>query len=339
MRQEGGAETPGWLKAALGCAIGCGVLCLLLFVAAGVAGWWIVSPGKQRSTLAVASPAAAGTFQVGDLGADPGVTALLDHAIRESQRQGQQGLPPWMRQLQQAGAAGTSPSTGLRMLLPRQATFAIEEGEGGGDPALVAAFNPRGLTRLFRTLMPDDAVSGTHRAHELVRFASDSWAALVDGTVLVASGEEALRGAIDRLLDGDGAPAAPAPDLGTPVRGWDLSGAVDDRGDMLAELLYGETRETPGFERALLGVDVASRDLAAGRVVVECADRDAQAVALQALEARAAGFATQLAEAGLELRAAVRGEGERAVLDWEVHGLAAATSDWIARNAAGGAAP
>lgn len=336
MQNGGGAETPGWLKAALGCAIGCGVFCLLGFVAAGVAGWWMVSPGKQRSTLAVASPDAAGTFQVGDLGADPGVTALLDHAIRESQRQGRQGLPPWMRQLQQAGAAGASPSTGLRMLLPRQATFSIEEVAGGRDPAVVAAFNPRGLTRLFRTLMPDEAVSGTHRGQELVSFASDSWAAFVDGTVLVASEEAALRGAIDRLLDGAGAPAPPAPDLGAPVRGWDLAGAVDDRGDMLGELLYGEPRPTPGLERAILGVDVASRDLAAGRVVVECADPDAQAVALQALEARAAGFADELAEAGLELRSAARADGRRAVLDWEVHGLAAATSDWIARSSGGG---
>jgi hypothetical protein len=104
---------------------------------------------------------------------------------------------------------------------------------------------------------------------------------------------------------------------------------------MLAELLYGESRETPGMRRALLGVDVASRDLAAGRVVVECADRDAQAVALHALEARAAGIAAELAESGLELRSAVRTDRGRAVLDWEVHGLAAATSAWIARNVAG----
>ena len=323
------------MKAALGCAIGCGVLVLLAFVGAGVAGWWVVSPGKQRSTLAVASPEAAGRFQVGDLGADPGVTALLDHAIRESQRQHQAGLPPWMRHLQQAGAAGASPSTGLRMLLPRQATFSIEQAPGGGEPAVVAAFNPRGLTRLFRSMMPDEAVAGTHREREIVRFAGDSWASFVDGTVLVSSEEAALRGAIDRLLDGDGAPPAPAPDLGAPARGWDLAGAVDDRGDMLAQVVYGEQRETPGLERALLGIDVTSRDLAAGRVVVECRDRDAQAVALQALEARAAGFAAELAPMGLELRSAVRSEGDRAVLDWEVHGLAAATSAWIARNAAG----
>ena len=327
------------MKAALGCAIGCGALVVLSVVGAAVAGWWWVSPGKQRSTVAVAAPDAAGAFQVGDLGADPGFTALLDHALRESQRQQQGDLPPWMRQLQQAGAAGTSPSVGLRMLLPRQATFAIEEPVDGGEPALVVAFNPRGLTRVFRTFMPDEAVAGTHRGHELVSFAGDSYAALVDGTVLMANEEGALRAGIDRLLDGEAAPPSPPPDLGAPARGWDLAGAVDDRGGMLAELLYGESRETPGLRRALLGLDVASRDLATGRVVVECADRDAQAAALHALEARAAALAAELAGSGLELRSAVRADRGRAVLDLEVHGLAAATSAWIARNSAGATEP
>jgi hypothetical protein len=322
------------MKAALGCAIGCGVFALLAVVGGGIAAWWVVSPGKQRSTLAVASPAAAGTFQVGDLGADDGVTALLDHVIRESQRQQQRGAPPWLRQLQQAGSYSGSPSTGLRMLLPRQATLAIEPPVDGEDPAWIVAFNPRGLTRVFRTLMPSQTAVGTHRGHELLSFGVDSFGAIVDGTVLVSNEEAALRGAIDRLLAGEATPPPPPPDLGTPVRGWDLAGTVDNRSGLLGELLYGESREAPvpGVVRALVGVDAASRDLAAGRVVVVCSDGDAVAVALEALRARAAERAEALAANGLDLRSAVRSDGERAVLDWEIHGLAGATSRWVAEN-------
>jgi hypothetical protein len=318
------------MKVTLGCAIGCGAFTLLAVVGGGIAAWWWVTPGKQRTTLAIASREATGAFQVGDLGADPGVTALLDHVLLETQRQQQQGMPPWMRQLQRAN--GGSPSTGLRMLLPRQATFTLEQPGAAGEAPWIVAFNPRGLTRLFHTFLPDEAVTGTHRGYELVSFATDSHAALVDGTILVSSDEAALRAGIDRLLDGEAVPPPPPPDLGTPVRGWDLAGTVDNRQGTLSALLFDGRTEVPGVERALVGLDVASRDLAAGRVVVECSDRDAVALAVEALHRRAGERAAALAGQQLELRSAVRTEGNRAVLDWEVHGLAAAASRWLALN-------
>jgi hypothetical protein len=322
------------MKAALGCAIGCGAFALLAVIGGAIAAWWWVTPGKQRPTLAIASREAAGAFQVGDLGADPGVTALLDHVLLETQRRQQQGMPPWMRQLQRAN--GGSPSTGLRMLLPRQATFALEPSGQGDVAAWILALNPRGLTRLFHTFLPDGAVTGTHRGYELVSFGSGSHASLVDGTILVSNDEATLRAGIDRLLEGEAVPPPPPPDLGAPVRGWDLAGTVDNRGGTLDALLFdgGEVPggEVPGIERALVGLDVASRDLAAGRVVVECSDRDAVALAVEALRRRAAERAATLSEQQLELRSAVRTEGSRAVLDWEVRGVAAAASRWLALN-------
>ncbi|HET9767853.1 MAG TPA: hypothetical protein VFS60_13440, partial [Thermoanaerobaculia bacterium] len=92
------AGMSGCQKTAIGCAIGCGGLIVLAFVAGGIGSWWMMRPGQQRTTAAVVSPEATGAFAVVDLGADPGVTALLDRVIRESQRQQQRGAPEWVRQ-------------------------------------------------------------------------------------------------------------------------------------------------------------------------------------------------------------------------------------------------
>jgi hypothetical protein len=316
------------MKAAVGCAIGCGVLLLVGVVAMGVGGWWALSPGRQHPTTAIVSPNAEGAFEVGDLGKDPGFTALLDHFVRETQRQQQQGLPPWMRQLQQAGQAGSSPSAGLRMMLPRQATFSLEEPADGGEPAVLVAVNPRGLTRLLRTLLPDEAISGEHRGQRLMSFSDDGYGALVDGTFLFASEEPALRGGIDRLLDRGAAPPPRPVELGAPARAWDLTGTVDNARGTLAELLLGYRRQVPGLRRALVGVDLADRDLMTGRVVVECSGAEVTEAAIAGLEAQVAEQAAELAEKGLELRSAVRRDPRGAVLDWELHGLAAAVTRW-----------
>jgi hypothetical protein len=322
--------TSGWVKAAIGCALGCGVLVLVGAVVSGLGAWWALTPGKQHPTTAVASPAAEGVFQVGDLGDDPGFTALLDHFVRETQRSQQQGMPPWMRQLQQYGQAGSSPSAGFRMMLPRQATFALEESDTGDEPAVVVALNPRGLTRMLRAMLPDDAVHGTHRGAELMRFSDDGYGALVDGTFLFASEELALRGAIDRLHDRSAAPPPPPADLGAPARDWDLTGSVANRHGTLAEMLLGEERQVPGLHRALVGLDLADRDLLAGRVVVECSGPEATEAAVAGLEAKVAELATRLADDGLVVRRAVRRDPRGVVLDLEVHGLADATTRWVA---------
>jgi hypothetical protein len=327
-------QSPGWMKAAVGCAIGCGVVVLLGVVAVGVGGWWALSPGRQHPTNAIASPTAEGAFQVGDLGKDPGFTALLDHFVRETQRQQQQGLPPWMRQLQQAGQAGSSPSAGLRMMLPRQATFSLEEPADGGEPALLVAVNPRGLTRLLRTMLPDDAIHDEHRGQRLMRFSDDGYGALVDGTFLFASEEPALRGGIDRLLDRSGSPPPDPVELGAPSRAWDLTGTVDNSRGTLAEVLLGERREVPGMRRALVGVDLADRDLMTGRVVVECSGPEAAEAAIAGLAALVEKHGAELAEHGLELRSVGRRDPRGAVLDWELHGFAAAVTHWAAEAGA-----
>jgi hypothetical protein len=322
--------TSGWVKAAIGCAVGCGLLVLVGAVLTGVGAWWALTPGKQHTTTAVASPAAEGVFQVGDLGDDPGFTALLDHFVRETQRSQQQGMPPWMRQLQQFGQAGSSPSAGFRMMLPRQATFALEESATGDEPAVVVALNPRGLTRMLRAMLPDEAVHGTHRGSELMRLSEDGYGALVDGTFLFASEEAALRGGIDRLLDRGGSPPAPPPDLGAPARDWDLTGTLGNRHGTLAEMLLGAERQVPGLQRALVGLDLADRDLLAGRVVVECSGPEATDAAIAGLEAKAAELAAKVADDGLVVRRAVRRDPRGAVLEWEIHGLADATTRWVA---------
>ncbi len=323
----------GCQKTLLGCAIGCGGLLVLAVIGGAVASWWLVRPGAQHPTAAVVSPAASGSFNVGDLGADRGVTALLDRFVRESQRQQQADMPPWIRQLQQLGAAQSSPSVGFRMLLPRQATVSLEPStEGSNDPAVVAAINPRGLTRLLPTVLAvSHQVDGAYRGKEILRLGDHAWGALIDGTLVVASEEEALHGGIDRMLDGGAAPPPQPADLGLPSQPWDVTGTVDETDRELARALWGDAEEAPaGVRRAMLGVDVATSDTTNGRVVVDCDSPAAASAAALALDRRAAERAERLARHGLALRATSHVDGKRAVLDWNITGVDAALALWVA---------
>src|SRR4051794_26559296 len=85
----------GCQKSLLGCAIGCGGLVILMGIAGAIGAWWMVRAGKQHQTAAVVSTETTGSFTVGDLGADPGVSAVLDRFVRELQRQQQHDMPPW----------------------------------------------------------------------------------------------------------------------------------------------------------------------------------------------------------------------------------------------------
>src|SRR5581483_1113755 len=277
--------------------------------AKGVGGWWVVRAGRQHPTAAVLAPADAGSFRVGDLGNDPGVAALFDAFARASQRQQQGDLPPWMRSLQQMGAnSGGSPTAGLRMLLPTEAAVSVERG-AGGEPAIVAAVNPRGMSFLLRTLLEKPARSTeTYHGEQVLQLDDHAWAAAVDGTFLFANDAQALRGGIDRLRAGSAVTAPPVVDLGAPTRAWDLTGTlVGDDGD-LARLLWDDAPPDArsGVERARVGVDVATADLVVGRVVVDCASPEAAAAAARALDERARERAQSLAADGLDLRAAVR---------------------------------
>jgi hypothetical protein len=321
-------------KWAIGCAIGCGAVVLLAVIAAGVGSWWMVRPGKQHATAAVVSPQASGAFAVGDLGSDPGVTALLDNFMREAQRQQNRDAPEWVRQMQQMSAASGSPTTGFRMFLPRQATVSLEPSTEGRDgPAVVAALNPRGFTRMLHFFLArGDTLAGKHRGHDVLRLSDDAWGSLVGGTLLVSNEEQALHRGIDRFLDGPAA-AAPAPvNLGLPSRPWDLTGSIDERDEGFARVLWGDEPAPIGVRRAALGVDVATSDRTSGRVALDCESAEAAAAALVALDRRVAERAQRLAERGMQLRAASRVEGSRAVVDWEVTGVDAAMSAWLATS-------
>lgn len=320
-------------KWAIGCAIGCGALIALVVIAAGVGSWWMVRPGKQHATTAVVSPQASGSFAVGDLGGDPGVTALLDNFMRETQRQQNRNAPDWVRQMQQMSAASGSPSTGLRMFLPRQATVSLEPSTEGRDgPAVVAAINPRGFTRMLHFILArGDTLVGEHRDYDVLKLSSNAWGSLVGGTLLVSNEEQALHRGIDRFLDGAAAAAPPPVNLGLPERPWDLTGSIDQRDEGFARFLWGDEEEPPiGVQRAALGVDVATSDRTTGRVALDCESAEAAAAALVALDRRVAERAQRLAEKGMQLRAASRAEGSRAVVDWEVTGVDTAVATWVA---------
>ncbi|HEV8242219.1 MAG TPA: hypothetical protein VGS57_22825 [Thermoanaerobaculia bacterium] len=327
------SKTSAWQKTLLGCVIGCGALILLSLIGGGIGAWWMVKPGKQEATAAVVSPQSTGAFIVSDLAADPGVTALFDRFMREAQRQQQRDLPPWIRQMQQMGAAG-SPSAGLRMFLPRQATISLEPStEGRDEPAVVAAVNPRGMTNLLHfVLARGNTLQGQHRGHDLLRLNDRAWASLVGGTLLVANEEEALRHGIDRVLDGTPTSAPPPPDLGAPVRQWDFTGTADGSEGKLAEILWGDEPAPPGVRRALLGIDVATSDVTNGRVIVDCTSPEAASEAALALDRHVAERSQELADKGLALRATSRVDGTRAVLDWDVSGVNNAITAWMTKT-------
>lgn len=324
-----------WQKTAIGCAIGCGGLIVLSLIGGGIGAWWMVRPGKQQATVAVVSPQSTGAFNVGDLAADPGVTAVADRFMREAQRQQQRDMPPWIRQMQQMGAAGAgSPSAGLRMFLPRQATISLEPStEGRDEPAVVAALNPRGMTNLLHfVLARGNTLQGQHRGHDLLRLSDNAWASLLGGTLLVSNEEEALRHGIDRVLDGTPGSAPPPADLGLPPHQWDLTGTVEGNETELATTLWGDEPPPPGVRRALLGIDVATSDTTNGRVIVDCESPEAASEAALALDRRAAERAEHLAEKGLALRAKSRVDGSRAVLDWDVSGINNALAVWMEKT-------
>jgi hypothetical protein len=242
-------------------------------------------------------------------------------------------MPPWIRQMQQMGAAG-SPSAGLRMFLPRQATISLEPStEGRDEPAVVAAVNPRGMTNLLHfVLARGNTLQGQHRGHDLLRLSDHAWGSLLGGTLLVSNEEEALRHGIDRVLDGTPTSAPPPPDLGVPAHQWDLTGTVEGNETELATTLWGDEPPPPGVRRAMLGIDVATSDTTNGRVIVECDSPEAASGAALALDRRAAERAEELAEKGLGLRATSRVDGTRAVLDWDISGVNNALAAWIAKT-------
>jgi hypothetical protein len=326
----------GGQKAVIGCVIGCGAVIVLAVLAGGIGAWWMMRPGEQHETTAVVSDQAHGSFRVGDLGADAGVTALLDRFVLETQRQQHAGMPPWVRQLQQMGQAGGSPSSSFRMMLPKQATISLEPSSAGDGTAVVAAINPRGMTGFFKLLLSRaDNEAGSHRGHDVMRLGKGAWVSLVGGTWLFASEEEALRHGIDRFLDGGAAGAPVATDLGAPSRPWDVTGTVDQSDDELAQAIWGETLAPQGVRRALIGIDVATSDTTQGRVVVDCDSAESAAAAAVALDQRASERARELAEKGLALRAATRVDGSRAVIDWDLTGVDAAIAVWVAQSQQG----
>ncbi|HEV8630947.1 MAG TPA: hypothetical protein VGV61_11565, partial [Thermoanaerobaculia bacterium] len=258
--------------------------------------------------------------------------ALLDRFLRETQKMQQRDMPPWVRSLQQSGAAG-SPSAGLRMMLPRQATVAVVLPGKDGEAGFVAAINPRGMTRLLYTILDRQQTrAGRYRGRDLLQLGAASWAALLDGTFLVASDEATLRRGMDRLLAGATTPPPPPPNLGAPARAWDLTGIIGGGDRRLEELLWGEGLSPRGAGQAAIGVDVATSDLTAGRIAVDCDSPAAAADAAVALQQRAGERAQRLAERGLVLRATSRVDGARAVLDWELSGVEEALATWVASS-------
>ena len=67
-------------------------------------------------------------------------------------------------------------------------------------------------------------------------------------------------------------------------------------------------------------------------VVVDCDSPEAASAAALALDRRAAERASELAKEGLALRASSHVDGTRAVLDWDLTGMDAAMTIWMAKN-------
>lgn len=234
-------------KGAAGCVLGCGGLVVLTALIVVGAAWWLIRPGTQHPTTAVAGPDSTGAFRVGDLAEDPGAREALEEILvavneRSPSTLRTEDRPFWLRDERDPRGAATI----VRMLLPREGTLSFEPVAGREEPAAVLALNLRGMTKLVRALVEADRdTAEVYRGVTLARSEEgEAVFAMVDGTLLIAGDPTVTKTAIDRLLDG----ATRGVErrlrvLGEPEGPSLFLGSVDTEGGLLARSLETEAEE------------------------------------------------------------------------------------------------
>jgi hypothetical protein len=336
------ATTPssGCGKWALGCALGCGGLVVLFFVSVAIAGWWFVTPGTQHPTTAAVAPDSQGAFRVADLGEDEGAREALEAVIREASRlspgTSRHDRPVWVQSEDPAAMAGL-----LSRLLPREGTLAFQPVPGRDEPSPVLVLNLRGLTRPLRMLLEsDDHRTEPYRGVDIVGDqGGDTLLAMVDGTLVVAEHPGAMRGTIDRLLDGTGHTLETTFEiLEPPAGGALLSGATSFERGQLAESL----REGAAGSGEPLPVDPSTLE-PVSRLELVVDDLDSRSVHLRlglaaptAREAEAAArsmaVVLQREMAPAVLRTSTSTRGSAAILDVEVSEWVEPVARWMAEQ-------
>ncbi|MFP3941485.1 MAG: hypothetical protein ACLF0P_14395 [Thermoanaerobaculia bacterium] len=234
----------GW-KVPGGCALGCAAAIGVVLLIVGGYLWWLLGPGTQHPTQAAAGPEATGAYQLRDLGEDEGARAALEEVVREVQgrsasRPGDE-MPGWIP-TDPGSLAGA-----IGKVMPREGTLAFERVPGRDEPAAVLALNLRGFTRPLRMMLenPDNRPE-TYRGMPVISpEGGDLDIAMVDGTLVLSDDPQALRAAIDRMLDGTGGPVGSRLEiLQPPPEGAILSGGSSfGPGELSAMLRPEEDRD------------------------------------------------------------------------------------------------
>lgn len=331
----------GW-KVPGGCALGCAaVLGVAFLIVAGYL-WWLLGPGKQHPTQAAAGPEATGAYHLRDLGEDEGAREALEEVVRDVQRRSASRpgneMPGWFPSDpgSLAGAIGK--------VMPREGTLAFERVPGRGEPAAVLALNLRGFTRPLRMMLenPDNRPE-TYRGMPIISPEGDELEiAMVDGTLVLSDDAQALRAAIDRLLDGTGGPVEGRLEiLQPPPEGAILSGGSSFEPGELSVLLRpeegreGQAVEAPsidparlhGAERLELVVDGLDPRAIRFRLGVGGATPD------QARQAAAALDELLRAElATVTYSATVRTPGDASVIDAQITGWIEPFAEWLVED-------
>lgn len=319
--------------------LGCGAIVLLLVLAAVGGCFWLRDPGEQIETTTIVSRDSIGALQLEDPAADEGTAALLEAFMRELQAGDDQRLPVWFPR-RQRGAGDMGP------VLPTSITVTLEDIAGADRPAVLAAINFRGWVRFFKLLFERfeaDADDPDYRGHRLISTDGDFFIVFHDGTVLVSDRSEALRLAVDRILDG-GTPttgtaaALPLPAGTLPVGDWDALGGLRNDGGRLDALLahQGDTADdgSKGAEPRLdlgpgaalgFGIDVESADRARATLRLVGTPAAGSAAGAELLRQLASAIESRVGASRVgrhvEISARTRVEDEGAVLDLDILGL------------------
>lgn len=326
-----------------GCVFGCLIAVGVVLVVAAAVSWWFFGPGTQHPTEAAVGPESSGAFQVRDLGADDGVREALDEVLREAGRRApgsqQSPRPLWLP----TGEVRSSAAS-LSKVLPREGTLSLERVPGREEPAVVVVLNLRGFTRPLRMFLErgDGATESYRGVSVVVDEGDDLHFAMVDGTLVVAEGGDALRATIDRLLDGTGEPVASRLEvLEQPPEGALLSGGFEvEPGDLAPSpgQARGEGEEATdepvvdpadfeGMRRVELMVDDVDPRAIHFRVGVAA---ESPAAAERATAAVADLLRAQLEPAVLGVTQ--RTEGSSGVLEIELTEWIGPVADWLVRD-------
>jgi hypothetical protein len=338
-------QTPRWTKVLLGIVIGCGALAVIGLVALVLAGgfgfWWAMTPGEQVSTQRVMGPECEAALAVGDIASDEqatlAVARLFEELQRASRARRRRRMPESMRWLEGFGQGGRIDRRSLEMLLPSEATVALDL--GGESPSFTAAVNFRAYTRMVKAMF---GFAGARRVPTPEGELYTTSTRRVDpeeagafgfykGTLLFSDRLEAARRAMRRLA-GDAAPGASASDLAARLRalqtGDGLVVGVARAGALRRQVV---AEERPGLAALLEGarwVDLSLRIISADEIAGTTAIEHASMLDAQQAPARVAALSAawqhELADDGLFLTALTETVGARSESHWRLTGLEAA---------------